>query len=239
MLMSTVNVNGKDVKEISVDLKFLPRKGLAQVRIDRNKTIEAIKAGQKFIVPFTATFKDYSTMTSKFEIVKMFKDSDGKDIIMVQEDSLGQFGVLFNSFMSGSFKNEFQVAYDRMLTNRNTYYNDYVNAERDVKEAKDIIKVRDKEILKERLAHSETLDKLQRTEDTLDETKYTLVKVEQELTDVKSAYESIMDKLRSGNKNAKLARELLKTIRIATARGVAEGDIVLVIANFLTKYFEE
>ena len=239
MSMSTVNVNGKDVKEISVDLKFLPRKGLAQVRIDRNKTIEAIKAGQKFIVPFTATFKDYSTMTSKFEIVKMFKDSEGKDIIMVQEDSLGQFGVLFNSFMSGSFKNEFQVAYDRMLTNRNTYYNDYVNAERDVKEAKDIIKVRDREILKERLAHSETLDKLQRTEDTLDETKYTLVKVEQELTDVKSAYESIMDKLRSGNKNAKLARELLKTIRIATARGVAEGDIVLVIANFLTKYFEE
>lgn len=239
MSMSTVNVNGKDVKEISVDLKFLPRKGLAQVRIDRNKTIEAIKAGQKFIVPFTATFKDYSTMTSKFEIVKMFKDSDGKDIIMVQEDSLGQFGVLFNSFMSGSFKNEFQVAYDRMLTNRNTYYNDYVNAEKNVKEAKDIIKVRDKEILKERLAHSETLDKLQRTEDTLDETKYTLVKVEQELTDVKSAYESIMDKLRSGNKNAKLARELLKTIRIATARGVAEGDIVLVIANFLTKYFEE
>lgn len=239
MSMSTVNVNGKDVKEISVDLKFLPRKGLAQVRIDRNKTIEAIKAGQKFIVPFTATFKDYSTMTSKFEIVKMFKDSDGKDIIMVQEDSLGQFGVLFNSFMSGSFKNEFQVAYDRMLTNRNTYYNDYVNAEKNVKEAKDVIKVRDREILKERLAHSETLDKLQRTEDTLDETKYTLVKVEQELTDVKSAYESIMDKLRSGNKNAKLARELLKTIRIATARGVAEGDIVLVIANFLTKYFEE
>ena len=239
MSMSTVNVNGKDVKEISVDLKFLPRKGLAQVRIDRNKTIEAIKAGQKFIVPFTATFKDYSTMTSKFEIVKMFKDSEGKDIIMVQEDSLGQFGVLFNSFMSGSFKNEFQVAYDRMLTNRNTYYNDYVNAERDVKEAKDIIKVRDREILKERLAHSETLDKLQRTEDTLEETKYTLVKVEQELTDVTSAYESIMDKLRSGNKNAKLARELLKTIRIATARGVAEGDIVLVIAKFLTKYFEE
>lgn len=239
MSMSTVNVNGKDVKEISVDLKFLPRKGLAQVRIDRNKTIEAIKAGQKFIVPFTATFKDYSTMTSKFEIVKMFKDSEGKDIIMVQEDSLGQFGVLFNSFMTGSFKNEFQVAYDRMLTNRNTYYNDYVNAERDVKEAKDIIKVRDREILKERLAHSETLDKLQRTEDTLDETKYTLVKVEQELTDVTSAYEAIMDKLRNNNKTAKFAKELLLTIRIATTKGVSEADIEKVIVKFLNKHFEE
>lgn len=239
MSMSTVNVNGKDVKEISVDLKFLPRKGLAQVRIDRNKTIEAIKAGQKFIVPFTATFKDYSTMTSKFEIVKMFKDSEGKDIIMVQEDSLGQFGVLFNSFMTGSFKNEFQIAYNRMLTNRNTYYNDYVNAERDAKEAKDVIKVRDREILKERLAHSETLDKLQRTEDTLDETKYSLTKVEQELTDVTSAYETIMDKLRVGNKTAKFAKELLLTIRIATTKGVSENDIEKIIVKFLNKYFEE
>lgn len=239
MSMSTVNVNGKDVKEISVDLKFLPRKGLAQVRIDRNKTIEAIKAGQKFIVPFTATFKDYSTMTSKFEIVKMFKDSDGKDIIMVQEDSLGQFGVLFNSFMSGSFKNEFQVAYDRMLTNRNTYYNDYVNAERDVKEAKDIIKVRDREILKERLAHSETLDKLQRTEDTLDETKYSLVKVEQELTDVTNAFKQIMDKLGSIGETRRVAKDLLSLVRLATARGKSEADIELAIAKFLTKYFEE
>ena len=239
MSMSTVNVNGKDVKEISVDLKFLPRKGLAQVRIDRNKTIEAIKAGQKFIVPFTATFKDYSTMTSKFEIVKMFKDSEGKDIIMVQEDSLGQFGVLFNSFMSGSFKNEFQVAYDRMLTNRNTYYNDYVNAERDVKEAKDIIKVRDREILKERLAHSETLDKLQRTEDTLEETKYTLVKVEQELTDVTSAFKQIMDRLGSLGETRRVAKDLLSLVRLATARGKSEADIELAIAKFLTKYFEE
>ena len=239
MSMSTVNVNGKDVKEISVDLKFLPRKGLAQVRIDRNKTIEAIKAGQKFIVPFTATFKDYSTMTSKFEIVKMFKDSDGKDIIMVQEDSLGQFGVLFNSFMSGSFKNEFQVAYDRMLTNRNTYYNDYVNAERDVKEAKDIIKVRDREILKERLAHSETLDKLQRTADTLDETKYSLVKVEQELTDVTNAFKQIMDKLGSIGETRRVAKDLLSLVRLATARGKSEADIELAIAKFLTKYFEE
>ena len=239
MSMSTVNVNGKDVKEISVDLKFLPRKGLAQVRIDRNKTIEAIKAGQKFIVPFTATFKDYSTMTSKFEIVKMFKDSDGKDIIMVQEDSLGQFGVLFNSFMSGSFKNEFQVAYDRMLTNRNTYYNDYVNAEKNVKEAKDIIKVRDREILKERLAHSETLDKLQRTEDTLDETKYSLVKVEQELTDVTNAFKQIMDKLGSIGETRRVAKDLLSLVRLATARGKSEADIELAIAKFLTKYFEE
>jgi hypothetical protein len=237
--MSTVNVNGKDVKEISVDLRFLPRKGLAQVRIDRNKTIEAIKVGQKFIVPFTATFKDYSTMTSKFEIVKMFKDSEGKDIIMVQEDSLGQFGVLFNSFMSGSFKNEFQVAYDRMLTNRNTYYNDYVNAERNVKEAKDIIKVRDREILKERLAHSETLDKLQRTEDTLEETKYTLVKVEQELTDVTSAFKQIMDRLGSIGETRRVAKDLLSLVRLATARGKSEADIELAIAKFLTKYFEE
>ena len=239
MSMSTVNVNGKDVKEISVDLKFLPRKGLAQVRIDRNKTIEAIKAGQKFIVPFTATFKDYSTMTSKFEIVKMFKDSDGKDIIMVQEDSLGQFGVLFNSFMSGSFKNEFQVAYDRMLTNRNTYYNDYVNAERDVKEAKDIIKVRDREILKERLAHSETLDKLQRTEDTLEETKYTLVKVEQELTDSNCTLGTMMDKLYNASKNAKFAKQLLQNIRFATVKGKSEADIERAIVAFVIKYFEE
>lgn len=239
MSMSTVNVSGKDVKEIKVDLKFLPRKGLAQVRIDRNKTIEAIKAGQKFIVPFTATFKDYSTMTSKFEIVKMFKDSDGKDIIMVQEDSLGQFGVLFNSFMSGSFKNEFQVAYDRMLTNRNTYYNDYVKAEKDAKEAKDVIKVRDREILKERLAHSETLDKLQRTEDTLEETKYTLVKVEQELTDVTSAFKQIMDRLGSIGETRRVAKDLLSLVRLATARGKSEADIELAIAKFLTKYFEE
>ena len=132
--MNNVKFENKTVKNINVDLQWLPKLGLAKKRIDRNGMITGLKAGNRYVIPFTVTFTDYSQWESKFSIVKMFKDDTKKDIVMIEEDNLGQFGVLFNSLMSGSFKGEMQNAYDRMVWNKNTYVDELNNVKKQLKE---------------------------------------------------------------------------------------------------------
>jgi hypothetical protein len=131
--MNNVKFENKTVKNINVDLQWLPKLGLAKKRIDRNAIISGVKAGNKYVIPFTITFTDYSQWNSKFSIVKMFKDDTKKDIVMIEEDNLGQFGVLFNSLMSGTFKGEMQNAYDRMVFNKNTYVEELNNVKKQLK----------------------------------------------------------------------------------------------------------
>ena len=131
--MNNVKFENKTVKNINVDLQWLPKLGLAKKRIDRNAIIAGVKAGNKYVIPFTVTFTDYSQWNSKFSIVKMFKDDTKKDIVMIEEDNLGQFGVLFNSLMSGAFKGEMQNAYDRMVFNKNTYADELDNVKKQLK----------------------------------------------------------------------------------------------------------
>lgn len=133
MMNTNVKFEEKAVKNISVDLQWLPKLGLAKKRIDRNAIIAGVKAGNKYVIPFTVTFTDYSQWESKFSIVKMFKDDTKKDIVMIEEDNLGQFGVLFNSLMSGSFKGEMQNAYDRMVWNKNTYVDELNDVKKQLK----------------------------------------------------------------------------------------------------------
>jgi hypothetical protein len=133
IMMNNVKFENKTVKNINVDLQWLPKLGLAKKRIDRNAIIAGVKAGNKYVIPFTITFTDYSQWNSKFSIVKMFKDDTKKDIVMIEEDNLGQFGVLFNSLMSGTFKGEMQNAYDRMVFNKNTYAEELDNVKKQLK----------------------------------------------------------------------------------------------------------
>lgn len=132
MMNTNVKFEEKTVKNISVDLQWLPKLGLAKKRIDRNAIIAGVKAGNKYVIPFTVTFTDHSTWNSKFSIVKMFKENK-TDIAMIEEDNLGQFGVLFNSLMSGSFKGEMQRAYDRMVWNKNTYVDELNDVKKQLK----------------------------------------------------------------------------------------------------------
>ena len=133
MMNTNVKFEEKAVKNINVDLQWLPKLGLAKKRIDRNAIIAGVKAGNKYVIPFTVTFTDHSQWNSKFSIVKMFKDDTKKDIVMIEEDNLGQFGVLFNSLMSGSFKGEMQNAYDRMVWNKNTYVDELNDVKKQLK----------------------------------------------------------------------------------------------------------
>lgn len=133
MMNTNVKFEEKAVKNINVDLQWLPKLGLAKKRIDRNAIIAGVKAGNKYVIPFTVTFTDHSQWNSKFSIVKMFKDDTKKDIVMIEEDNLGQFGVLFNSLMSGAFKGEMQNAYDRMVFNKNTYAEELNNVKKQLK----------------------------------------------------------------------------------------------------------
>lgn len=133
MMNNNVKFEEKAVKNISVDLQWLPKLGLAKKRIDRNGMIAGLKAGNKYVIPFTVIFTDHSQWSSKFSIVKMFKDDTKKDIVMIEEDNLGQFGVFFNSLMSGSFKGEMQNAYDRMVWNKNTYVDELNDVKKQLK----------------------------------------------------------------------------------------------------------
>lgn len=104
----------KEVANIGVDLQWLPKLGLAKKRIDRKAIMAGVKAGNKYVIPFTVNFTDNTTWSSNFTIVKMFRDEFKRDIVMVEEDKLGQFGILFNSLMSGAFKGELQGACNKV-----------------------------------------------------------------------------------------------------------------------------
>ena len=108
----------KNVKNIVCNKVNLPKRGLGnKTQVNRKAIIEHVKKGGDYNVPFIATFTDGTIYDGVFKIKKMFKE-DTKDIIIVEEENLGQFGVLYDSFINGNFKGEFNSAWERMENNR-------------------------------------------------------------------------------------------------------------------------
>ena len=190
MMNTNVKFEEKAVKNISVDLQWLPKLGLAKKRIDRNAIIAGVKAGNKYVIPFTVTFTDYSQWESKFAIVKMFKDDTKKDIVMIEEDNLGQFGVFFNSLMSGSFKGEMQNAYDRMVFNKNTYADELNNVKKQLKNQEEQTKyARQANVKKDSEISILKSDKVV-LEMELEETKYQLAVVDTQIDTIETKYKN-------------------------------------------------
>lgn len=209
MMNTNVKFEEKAVKNISVDLQWLPKLGLAKKRIDRNAIIAGVKAGNKYVIPFTVTFTDHSQWNSKFSIVKMFKDDTKKDIVMIEEDNLGQFGVLFNSLMSGAFKGEMQNAYDRMVFNKNTYAEELNNVKKQLKNQEEQTKYarqanvkKDSEIV---ILKSEKAV----IEMELEETKYQLVVANSEVTSAKTQLKGAISHVANLARKGKTDMEIL------------------------------
>ena len=206
--MNNVKFENKTVKNINVDLQWLPKLGLAKKRIDRNGMITGLKAGNRYVIPFTVTFTNYDTWSSKFTVVKMFKE--GKtDIVMIEEDNLGQFGVLFNSLMSGSFKNDMQKAYDRMVFNKNTYAEELNNVKKQLKNQEEQTKYarqanvkKDSEIV---ILKSEKAV----IEMELEETKYQLVVANSEVTSAKTQLKGAISHVANLARKGKTDMEIL------------------------------
>ena len=188
--MNNVKFENKTVKNINVDLQWLPKLGLAKKRIDRNAIIAGVKAGNKYVIPFTVTFTDYSQWNSKFAIVKMFKDDTKKDIVMIEEDNLGQFGVLFNSLMSGAFKGEMQNAYDRMVFNKNTYADELNNVKKQLKDQEEQTKYARQANVKKDSEISVLKSEKAVLEVELEETKYQLAVVDTKNEAVQTKYKT-------------------------------------------------
>ena len=188
--MNNVKFENKTVKNINVDLQWLPKLGLAKKRIDRNAIIAGVKAGNKYVIPFTVTFTDYSQWNSKFSIVKMFKDDTKKDIVMIEEDNLGQFGVLFNSLMSGAFKGEMQNAYDRMVFNKNTYADELNNVKKQLKDQQEQTKYARQANIKKDSEISVLKSEKAVLEVELEETKYQLAVVDTKNEAVQTKYKT-------------------------------------------------
>ena len=187
--MNNVKFENKTVKNINVDLQWLPKLGLAKKRIDRNGMITGLKAGNRYVIPFTVTFTNYDTWSSKFTVVKMFKE--GKtDIVMIEEDNLGQFGVLFNSLMSGSFKNDMQKAYDRMVFNKNTYADELNNVKKQLKEQQNQTNYARQANVKKDSEISILISEKAVLEVELEETKYQLAVVDNKNEAVQTKYKT-------------------------------------------------
>ena len=190
MMNTNVKFEEKAVKNINVDLQWLPKLGLAKKRIDRNAIIAGVKAGNKYVIPFTVTFTDYSQWESKFAIVKMFKDDTKKDIVMIEEDNLGQFGVFFNSLMSGSFKGEMQNAYDRMVWNKNTYVDELNDVKKQLKTQEEQTKYARQANVKKDSEISVLKSEKAVIEMELEETKYQLAVVDTQIDTIETKYKN-------------------------------------------------
>lgn len=202
----------KNVKNIVCNKVNLPKLGLGQkTRINRNKLIENVKKGDRYTVPFVATFNDGDTYDSIFKIVKAFKE-DGKDIIIVEEEILGQFGVLYDSFINGNFKGEFNSAWQRMENNR-----EYLRNELDRKTD---------DYIEQKSLHTYYKGKYNDTRDLI-------VIKDNEIIALKEKLEKIDDVINMGTGLG--ARDLLKGIRILTASGKDEDTIEKFVVEFIKK----
>lgn len=175
----------KNVKNIMCDKVNLPKMGLGQrTRINRKKLIEDVKDGGKYTVPFIATFTDGSFHDGVFKIVKAFKE-DGKDIIMVEEEILGQFGVLYDSFINGNFKGEFNSAWERMENNRE-YLRKQLNEKND-------------DYIEQKNLHDYYKDNYKKEKKAHNETQNELVKTQNELAIIKEKYDELNSKTTNHN----------------------------------------
>ena len=216
--MNNVKFENKTVKNINVDLQWLPKLGLAKKRIDRNAIIAGVKAGNKYVIPFTVTFTDYSQWESKFAIVKMFKDDTKKDIVMIEEDNLGQFGVLFNSLMSGAFKGEMQNAYDRMVFNKNTYADELSNVKKQLKNQEEQTKYARQANVKKDSEISVLKSEKAVLEVELEETKYQLAVVDNKNEAIQIKYKTTV--IPYAIKLALMGKTEMEILAILSKRGL-------------------
>ena len=216
--MNNVKFENKTVKNINVDLQWLPKLGLAKKRIDRNAIIAGVKAGNKYVIPFMVTFTDHSTWNSKFSIVKMFKDDTKKDIVMIEEDNLGQFGVLFNSLMSGAFKGEMQNAYDRMVFNKNTYADELNNVKKQLKNQEEQTKYARQANVKKDSEISVLKSEKAVLEVELEETKYQLAVVDNKNEAVQTKYKTTV--IPYAIKLALMGKTEMEILAILSKRGL-------------------
>ena len=234
MMNVNVKFEEKTVKHIDANTDFLPKLGLAKKRIDRNGMIAGLKAGNKYVIPFTVTFTDHSTWSSKFSVVKMFKE--GKtDIVMIEEDNLGQFGVLFNSLMSGSFKGEMQRAYDRMVWNKNTYASELEKVQKDLNNQLDQVKIARKGNVERDVKISVLESEKQLLATDLDDAKYALAIREEQALTATEQIDMIMDE----EKLTEQMMDLVKVMRLLNSKGTNIVEIAKTLTNLWKASFVE
>jgi hypothetical protein len=157
----------KNVKNIVCNKVNLPKRGLGnKTQVNRKAIIEHVKKGGDYNVPFIATFTDGTIYDGVFKIKKMFKE-DTKDIIIVEEENLGQFGVLYDSFINGNFKGEFNSAWERMENNREYLRGDLNRKNDDYIEQKNLHTYYKGNFKEEKKAHNETKNTLVATQNEL------------------------------------------------------------------------
>lgn len=234
MMNVNVKFEEKTIKNIDTNVDFLPKLGLAKKRTDRNGIIAGLKAGNRYVVPFTVTFGDWSTWSSKFTIVKMFKE-DKKDIAIIEEESLGQFGIMFNSLASGSFKKEMEKAYNRMVQNKNTYYKELEKVQKDLANQLEQVNIarkgnRERDIEISVLKSENTL-----LQTDLDNTNYALQERETQALSATEQINSIMD----DEKLTEQMMDLVKVMRLLNSKGTNIVEIARTLTQLWKASFVE
>lgn len=232
---NNVILTNKTVKHIDPVLEYLPRLGLSGKKINRNGLIEGLKAGNNYVIPFTVTFTDYSTWTSTFKIKKMFKDEQKRDMIMVYEQKLGQFGIYFDSLRGGKFKNEFQVAWDDAVALQDTYKKELDEVQKDLNNQLEQVAFarkgnRERDIKINVLENEVKFVEAQRdiAQDERDYFKNQLVVVQNDMTE-------LVDKLEDQEFADTMAEHVLLMIRVASEKNIPQHMWKDILARVITK----
>lgn len=245
-----INVNDKTIKKVIVDDKvessFPKRK---DGKNDRVAMVEGLEHGHKYYLTATFIYGNWDEYTTTLTVEKILNNREYVQVVDSGEGRFGTFCMLFNSLLSGSFKNDAQMRSDwyfSQLEKFNGMANEKIKqAQNDVKQAqyklhkaeqeKNDISVR---YAKECFEHENTREELDDTREELDrsvrvigEKNNEIMVLTEKLTNVSNAFDQ--------NYASMLSRKIMQLVRIQTAKGKNDMEIALMINQLLNSYMKE
>lgn len=217
-----INLNPKDVRKVVPGEDNFPK--LPGGKNDRVQMVKALEHGHTFIKGITVIYNDWTEYNTTFTIIRLLED---RTVVEVKDNG-GRFGTFvlnFNSLLSGSIKNK--------VVEQNEIYNrhmELMEAEFNKKYQEDISRaeqVRDNY----KHAYNEEVKRSAKLNEQLVETGRELMQVETKLSTVQGAIGAVRKALKETGFNARVGKNILKMIRLSTARGMKEVDIEAIITK--------
>lgn len=238
-----VNVNSKTIKKVITDDKvesnFPKRK---DGKNDRVAMVEGLEHGHKYYLTVTFIYGNWDEYTTTLTVEKILNNREYVQVVDSGEGRFGTFCMLFNSLLSGSFKNDAQMRSDWYF-NQLEKFNGIANkkikqAQNDVAQAQYKLRKAEQEkndisarYAKECYEHEGTKEKLDRSVRVIDEKENEIMVLTEKLTNIGNAFDQ--------NYASTISRKIMQLVRIQTARGKNDMEIALMINQLLNSYMKE
>ncbi len=238
-----INVNDKTIKKVIVDDKvessFPKRK---DGKNDRVAMVEGLEHGHKYYLTATFIYGNWDEYTTTLTVEKILNNREYVQVVDSGEGRFGTFCMLFNSLLSGSFKNDAQMRSDwyfSQLEKFNGMANEKIKqAQNDVKQAQYKQRKAEQEkndaygkYAKECVDHENTRGELNKSIRIIGEKENEIMVLTEKLTNVSNAFDQ--------NYASMLSRKIMQLVRIQTAKGKNDMEIALMINQLLNSYMKE